>query len=177
MAEVIASYRPRHLPEAAGVFARAAVAAADPPSATRAKALLWSCARLGAFGISVGLHAEPAVLLHPSVIERFVIVGAGRMSGPTRRTLRTNLRHVAARVAPRSPAPVALSRERAKASYTTSEIAAWLALADSQPTVARRLRGASSTPSRPAKPTTPDELPTACRPRHDNGAGGASATS
>jgi hypothetical protein len=140
VAQVIASYRPRATPEAAGVFARAAVAAADPPSAARAKALLWAGAKLGAFGISVGLAAEPAVLLCPSVIERFVLVGCAEVSGAARRTLRTNLRHLSARVGPGGPPPVALSRERAKAPYTETEMAAWLALADTQPSIARRVR-------------------------------------
>jgi integrase len=121
------------------VFARSVVAAVDPPSVGRAKALLWSCARLAAFGISVGLEPEPAVLLHPSVIERFVLVGVPDVSGAARRTLRTNLRHVAARLSP-AIAPVALSRERAKAPYTPAEMAAWFGLADAQPTLARRMR-------------------------------------
>ena len=136
---VIASYHPRRMPEAAAVFARATVATVEPTSPARARALLWACAKLATFGIGVGLDADPAVLLHPSVIERFVIVGTAELSGAARRTLRTNLRHVAARVTP-SVAPVALGRERAKAPYTTAQLAAWLALADSQPTAARRMR-------------------------------------
>lgn len=136
--EVIGCYRPR-MPEAAAVFARTVVAAVDPPSVGRARALLWSCARLGTFAVSVGLAPEPAVLLHPSVIERFVLVGCGGLSDAARRTLRTNLRHVAARFGG-GPAPAALGRERAKAAYTQAEIAAYLALADAQPTLARRLR-------------------------------------
>ena len=38
------------------------------------------------------------------------------------------------------PAPVPLSRERAKAPYAPAEIAAYLALADAQPTLARKMR-------------------------------------
>ena len=38
------------------------------------------------------------------------------------------------------PAPVSLSRERAKAPYSSAEIAAYLALAEAQPTAARRMR-------------------------------------
>ncbi|MGH9120206.1 MAG: hypothetical protein ACRD0A_20760 [Acidimicrobiales bacterium] len=138
VAAVIAGYRPR-MPEAAGGFARTVVASVDPPSPARAKALLWSCARLASFGIGIGLEPEAAVLLHPSVIERFVLVGAPGLSGAARRTLRTNLRWVAARVGG-GPAPVTLSRERAKAPYTGAEIAAWLGLAEAQPTTARRMR-------------------------------------
>ncbi|MHB8463702.1 MAG: hypothetical protein ACYDH6_00010 [Acidimicrobiales bacterium] len=136
---VIASYRPRTMPEGAAVFARATVTRVEPASAARAKALLWACARLATFGISVGLEAEPAVLLHPSVMERFVLVGCADLSGAARRTLRTNLRHVAARVMARV-GPVALSRERAKQPYSDAQIAAYLALADAQPTLARRMR-------------------------------------
>jgi hypothetical protein len=134
----VAAYRPRSMPEAAGAFARSVVAAAGPPSASRAKALCWSCARLASFGLSVGLEPIPAVLLHASVIERFVVVAPG-LSGSARRTLRTNLRWVAAHL-DGGPAPVALSRERAKVPYTDAEVAAYLGLADVQPTLARRLR-------------------------------------
>lgn len=139
MVEAIAGYRPRCMPEEAAVFARMVVAAAGPPSRARARSLLWACARLAGFGISVGLAPEAAVLLHPSVIERFVLVGASELTSAGRRTLRTNLRWVAARVGA-VPGPAALSRERAKAPYGDAEIAAYLALAQSQPTRARRMR-------------------------------------
>jgi integrase len=138
VAAVIAGYRPR-MPEAAGDFARATVAAVGPASPARAKALLWACARLASFGIGVGMDPLPAVLLHPSVIERFILVGTGGLSGTARRTLRTNLRHVAA-VMGAQVAPVALPRQRAKAPYTAAQIAAFLGLADAQPTLARRMR-------------------------------------
>ncbi len=45
------------------------------------------------------------------------------VSGPTRRTLRTNLRHVAARLGA-GPSPARLARERAKKPYTGAQIAA-----------------------------------------------------
>ena len=137
----VARYRPRRIPEEAAGFARATVSACQPASPSRAKALLFATGRLAGFGISVGLELDPVVLLHPSVIERFIVVGAAKMSGPTRRTLRTNLRFVAARVGPGlGPAPVRLSRERSKAPYSQTEIARYLALADAQPTTARRMR-------------------------------------
>jgi len=139
VATVIARYTPRGVPPEAAVFARAVVAAAAPPSAARAKALLFATSRLGAFGVSVGLEARAEVLLHPSVIERFVLAAEGSVSGPTRRTLRTNLRHVAVRITP-TPGPARLSRERAKKPYGDGEIAAYLALADTQPTPSRRMR-------------------------------------
>lgn len=128
------------MPAAAGAFARATVATVGPSSARRARALLWACARLGSFGLAAGLDPEPAVLLHPSVIERFVLTGVPQLSGAARRTLRTNLRHVAARVGPPRPAPPALSRERARAPYSDAQVSAYLALADAQPTAARRMR-------------------------------------
>jgi len=137
---VIAGYRPTSMPAAAGTFARAAVAAVAPVRASRAKALLWACARLATFGISVGVDPDPTVLLCPSMIERCVQVGTGDLSGAARRTLRTNLRHVAERVRPGGPAPIGLSRERAKAPYTDAQMAAWLALVDAQPTRSRRMR-------------------------------------
>lgn len=138
VAAVIAAYRPL-VAEPAAVFARSVVATLEPPSVARAKALLWACARLGAFGLAVGLEPEPAVLLHPSVIERFVLVGVPEVSQATRRTLRTNLRWVAAGI-DGHPRSTPLSRQRATAPYTSAQIAAYLALADTQPSVARRMR-------------------------------------
>jgi len=138
-ADVIAGYQPRTMPAQAGVFARTTVTAVGPASPARAKALLWACARLATFGLSVGLDPSPEVLLHPSTIERFILVGCADVSGAARRTLRANLRHVAAQLEP-TVAPTVLCRERAKISYTDAQIAAWLRLADAQPTVARRMR-------------------------------------
>jgi integrase len=124
--------------DAAG-FARAVVTRASPSNAARAKSLLFATSRLAEFGIGVGLELSPGVLLLPQVIERFIV--SSSFSGPTCRTLRTNLRFVAARVLTQtSPPPVALKRERAKAPYTPGEIASWLLLADTQPTTLRRMR-------------------------------------
>ena len=61
----------------------------------------------------------------------------------TRRTLRTNLRFLARAVVPAlAPADAPLPRERAKAPYVPAEIDGYLALADAQPTAARRMRAA-----------------------------------
>jgi integrase len=137
----IAAWSSRRISGESAAFARAVVGAASPHSCERAKALLFATSRLAAFGERVGLELRPEVLLHSSVIERFIVADATCMSVPTRRTVRTNLRHVAARVAPaRGPASVALPRERAKAPYTEAEIAGFLALADTQPTEYRRMR-------------------------------------
>lgn len=141
VAIAIAGYRPTSVKEEAAAFARSVVAAVAPSSGPRAKALLWACSKLGSFGLSVGLDASPEVLLHPSVIERFIVVGCGNLSAAGRRTLRTNLRYVAARLERGCrPSPTPLPRERAKAPYTDAEIASYLGLADAQPTVARRHR-------------------------------------
>ena len=82
------------------------------------------------------------MLLHPSVTERFTRCAPG-LSGVARRTLRTNLRFIGRRVVPQLyPADLPLPRERAKAPYSPAEIGGFLALADAQPTVERRMRAA-----------------------------------
>lgn len=120
-------------------FAKEVTAAAHPESVNRAKAFLFAACRLGTFAESLGLELDPAVLLSPSVIERCCHPKTIGMSQPTRRTVRTNLRAIARVVRP-GPPSVALSRERAKAPYPLAEIACYLALADAQPTEARRMR-------------------------------------
>ncbi len=83
------------------------------------------------------------MLLHPSVIERFTTSAPG-LSGPARRTLRTNLRFIARAVmAHLDPADAPLPRERAKAPCTPAQISGFLALAAAQPTAARRARAAA----------------------------------
>jgi integrase len=138
---VIAGYAPRSLSPPAAAFARAVVAHAQPGTRARAKALLFAAGRLAGFGERVGLELSAGVLLHPSVIERFIVQGTGTVSPATRRTLRTNLRALARAVEPYpQPAPVPLPRERAKAAYSEAEIAGYLALARAQSTVSRRMR-------------------------------------
>jgi hypothetical protein len=101
-----------------------------PAGPDRAKNLLWAAGKLADFGIGLGLDPAPAVLLHPSVIERFTAHSAG-LSGPARRTLRTNLRFIARAVVPHlDPADAPLPRERAKSPYTAAEVSGYLALAD-----------------------------------------------
>jgi hypothetical protein len=142
VSEVIAVWRPWAFPEPAAGFAREVVARVGPVSVMRARSLLWATAALARFGLTVGLEPAPAVLLHPSVIERFVVVGMAASPEARRRTVRTNLRFVARRVVPQllSPAPVGLSRSRAKTPYSPAEIDAYLGLAAAQPTEARRHR-------------------------------------
>jgi hypothetical protein len=101
--------------------------------------LLFAASRLAAFALGTGLELRPDVVFSLAVVERFIVVNARVLSGPTRRTLRTNCRALGrALEAYPSPAPVPLPRERAKAPYTAREISAYLALADAQPTPARR---------------------------------------
>jgi integrase len=142
VAGYVAAWRPSSVPPQAACFARQVVAAAGPGSRDRAKNLLWAAGRLADWAIGLGLEPAPQVLLHPSVIERFTAHSPG-LSGPARRTLRTNLRFLARAVVPQlDPADAPLPRERAKAPYTAAEISGFLALADAQPTLSRRMRAA-----------------------------------
>jgi hypothetical protein len=136
----IARWRPSSVPPPAAAFARQVVPAAGPGGRERAKNLLWAAARLADYAIPLGLDPAPEVLLHPSVIERFARCAPG-LSGVARRTLRTNLRFIGRRVVPQLyPADVPLPRERAKAPYSPAQIDGYLALADAQPTLSRRMR-------------------------------------
>jgi hypothetical protein len=139
----ISGFRARTVPSEAARFAKQVTLESDPPSAQRARALLFATSKLGAFGISVGLELTPGVIFHPSVIERFCLSGCQSMSSGSVRTIRTNLRFVADRVLETGPRPVALPRERAKAPYSDKEIDSYLRLADSQPTEARRNHAAA----------------------------------
>jgi integrase len=144
VAAAIAAYAPKALSAQAAEFVRVVVAKAQPRTPARAKALLFAAAKLAAFGESVGLELKAEVLLDRSVIERFIVLGAGTISAPTRRTLRTNLRALA-RASEAHPQPLAvpLPRERAKAPYSEAEIAGYLALAAAQSTLARRMRSSA----------------------------------
>jgi integrase len=137
----IARYAPRSLRAEVAAFSRDAVAGAAPQNPARAKALLFAVGKLGTFAVSVGLELRPDVVFHQAVIERFIALERASLGPATARTIRSNLRFVAhAVLAPPSPAPLALSRERSKAPYSGSEIEAYLALADAQPTAARARR-------------------------------------
>jgi integrase len=134
--------RPSSVCAEAAAFARAVVTACGPAGRDRAKNLLWAAGKLADYGIGLGLDPAPEVLLHPSVIERFTAHSPG-LSGPARRTLRTNLRFIARAVVPHlDPADAKLPRERAKTPYTAAEISGYLALAAAQPTAARQARSA-----------------------------------
>jgi integrase len=136
----IARWRPSSLSPQAAAFARDVIALVAPEEKERAKNLLWAAGKLADFGTGMGLDPVPEVLLHPSVAERFTRCAPG-LSGVARRTLRTNLRFIGRRVVPQLyPADAPLPREHAKEPYSPAEIAGYLALADAQPTPARRMR-------------------------------------
>jgi integrase len=142
VARYIARWGPPSVSPRAAGFARAVVARAGPGGQERAKNLLWAAGKLADHAAGLGLDPVPEVLLHPSVIERFAAHAPG-LSGVARRTLRTNLRFIAHRAVPQlAPAGAPLPRERAKAPYSPAEIGGFLALADAQPTPARRMRAA-----------------------------------
>ena len=142
VAVYVACWQPVSVPPQAACFARSVVELAAPPTRARANALLWAAARLAACAVPLGLDPVPEVLLHPSVTGRFAVSAPG-LSGSARRTLRTNLRFIARRVVPAlAPVDAPLPRERARAPYSAGEIDGYLALADAQPTLARRMRAA-----------------------------------
>jgi integrase len=142
VAAYIGRWEPSSVPPQAAALARLVVERAAPPGRKRANALLHAAARLADFAASLGLELVPEVVFHPSVIERFALAAPG-LSDSARRTLRTNQRFIARRVVPQlHPPDAALPRERAKKPYSAAEIAGYLALADTQPTAARRMRAA-----------------------------------
>jgi hypothetical protein len=142
VAAYIGQWRPSSVPPEAAAFARDVVARAGPEGRERAKNLLWAAGKLAGWAIGLGLEPVPEVLLHPSVTERFTRCAPG-LSGAARRTLRTNLRFTGRRVVPQLyPADLPLPRERAKKPYSAAEISGYLALADAQPTMGRRMHAA-----------------------------------
>jgi integrase len=142
VAAYIARWEPSSVSPQAAAFARRVVPGAAPGGRERAKNLLWAAGKLADYGMGLGLEPAPEVLLHPSTAERFTRCAPG-LSGVARRTLRTNLRFIGRRVVPQLyPADVPLPRERAKQPYNPAQIDGYLALADAQPTLERRMRAA-----------------------------------
>jgi integrase len=140
VASYIGRWRPSSVSPRAAAFARQVVPLAAPAGRERAKNLLWAAGKLADYGLGLGLEPVPEVLLHPSTAERFTRCAPG-VSGVARRTLRTNLRFIGRRVVPHLyPADLPLPRERAKRPYDPAEISGFLALADAQPTMERRMR-------------------------------------
>ena len=142
VAAYIGRWRPSSVPPPAAAFARDVIAKTGPEGRERAKNLLWAAGKLADYALWLGLDLVPEVVLHPSVAERFTRCAPG-LSGVARRTLRTNLRFIGRRVVPHLyPADLPLPRERAKQPYSPVQIGGFLALADAQPTTARRMRAA-----------------------------------
>jgi integrase len=142
VAGYIARWRPSSVSPRAAAFARDVITAVGPGRQERAKNLLWAAGKLAGYAIGLGLDPVPETVLHPSVAERFTRCAPG-LSGAARRTLRTNLRFIGRRVVPHLyPVDLPLPRERAKAPYSPAQIGGFLALADAQPTMERRMRAA-----------------------------------
>lgn len=139
MAQRLEAWRPRGAEDGAD-FARSLLRSLEVTSWARARSLLWAASRLGAFAAARGIDQDPTTLLGVAFIERFLAEGIATWSSPARRTVRSNLYFVAASTLRSGPRPARLSRERALAPYSPAEVAAYLALADSQPTEARRQR-------------------------------------
>jgi integrase len=142
VAGYIVRWRPSSVSPRAAAFARDVISRVAPGGRERAKNLLWAAGKLADYAIGLGLDPVPEVVLHPSAAERFTRCAPG-LTGVARRTLRTNLRFIGRRVVPQLyPADLPLPRERAKAPYSPAQIAGYLALADAQPALERRMRAA-----------------------------------
>jgi len=142
VAAYVGRWQPSSVSAEAAAFARDVITAAGPRGQERAKNLLRAAGKLADYALGLGLEAVPEVMLHPSVTERFTRCAPG-LSPAARRTLRTNLRFIGRRVVPQLyPADLPLPRERAKAPYSPAQIAGYLALADAQPALERRMRAA-----------------------------------
>ena len=142
VAAYIGRWRPPSVSAEAAAFARDVIARTGPEGRERAKNLLWAAGKLADYAFGLGLEAVPEVVLHPLTAERFIRCAPG-LSGVARRTLRTNVRFIGRRVVPQLyPADLPLPRERSKQPYSPAQIGGYLALADAQPTVERRMRAA-----------------------------------
>jgi hypothetical protein len=142
VAGYIGRWQPSSVSAEAAAFARDVITAMPPGGQERAKNLLWAAGKAADWAIGLGLEPVPEVVLHPSVTERFTRCAPG-LSGVARRTLRTNLRFIGRRVVPQLyPADLPLPRERAKQPYSPAQVDGYLALADAQPTMERRMRAA-----------------------------------
>jgi integrase len=142
VAAYVGRWRPSSVSAEAAAFARDVITTVRPGGQERAKNLLWAAGKLADYAIGLGLDLVPEVVLHPSVAERFTRCAPG-LTGVARRTLRTNLRFIGRRAVPHLyPADLPLPRERAKAPYSPAQIAGYLALADAQPALERRMRAA-----------------------------------
>jgi integrase len=143
VAGYIGRWRPSSVSAEGAAFARDVITAVAPGGQERAKNLLWAAGKLADYAAGLGLDPVPEAVLHPSVAERFTRCAPG-LSPVARRTLRTNLRFIGRRVVPQLyPADLPLPRERSKQPYSPAEISGFLALADAQPAMERRMRAAA----------------------------------
>lgn len=139
----IARYRALGAPTAVRAkvtaFARLVVAQARPDSVDMARRALSHVAGLATWALRMGMPLEPADLLHPHTIERYIMTIRRRAGA---RSIRSVVRRIGERVNPQAfpPPPPPLSRLGAAHPYTDAEIAAYLALAAAQPTPLRRMR-------------------------------------
>jgi len=141
VAQVIAAWRPRAFAPVCAELARTVVGDCAPTSLARARTLLWSVAALARFADSVAMELRPELVLHPATIERFIVVGCAQAPrGGGARYAPTCVSSPGGSCELCAPAPAALARSRAKAPYAPEEIAAFFALADAQPSLARRMR-------------------------------------
>jgi hypothetical protein len=141
-AAYIARWRPSSVSPQAAAFARDVITAVAPDGQERAKNLLWAAGKLAGYAIPLGLDAIPEVLLHPSVAERFTRCAPG-LSPVARRTLRQPAVHRPPGDAAAVSAGTCRFRGNArKEPCSPAEIAGFLALADAQPTMERRMRAA-----------------------------------
>jgi hypothetical protein len=142
VAAYVARWQPSSVSAEAAAFARDVITTVRPGGQERAKNLLRAAGKLADYALGLGLEAVPDVVLHPAVAERFTRCAPG-LSPVARRTLRTNLRFIGRRAVPQPyPADLPLPRERARAPCSPAQIAGYLALADAQPALERRMRAA-----------------------------------
>ena len=115
---------------------------AVPAGRERAKNLLWAAGKLADYGIGLGLEVDPAVLLHPSVTERFTRCAPGTRGWRGARCAPTCGSSAWLVLPHLYPADLPMPRERSKQPYSRAEISGYLALANAQPTAERRMRAA-----------------------------------
>ena len=143
VAGYIAAWQPSSVPPPAAAFARAVAARAGPGTRARANALLWAAARLAAFGdpARAGAGAGGAAAPVGDRAVRRVRARAVRPGAP-------DAAHEPAVPGPAGGPGAGTRRTRAcrgsgpRRPTARREIAGYLALADAQPTVARRMRAA-----------------------------------
>ena len=141
MVAAIWSWRPRGVNDEAAAAARRLVAGVRPDTVHRARALLLASSRLFAYATALGLECRPELLFRPSVIERFLAEALRDAPAGRKATMRANLVHLGRHLQPGAFAQrgASLARPAAKAPYRDEEIAAYLALAAAQPTLARQM--------------------------------------